>query len=114
MVTKTFIDLGSAEAGFPAWQKSNKAWQVRAAQRSGRVRRTEAHPDVVLLRRGFYPFGRSWGGQLRADQDVRARPAVADDLRLDSTRSRPVRRSRPRPAPDARGPPGNGKPSPKP
>ena len=85
MVTKTFIDLGSAEAGFPTWQKANKAWQVRAAKGPGVSGGPKRTRTAYFYGSGFFqrpPRARP----VRPDQDLRARPAVADDLLL----ARPV------------------------
>ncbi len=62
MVTRNFVDYGSTEAAFPGWQKSNRAWQARAAKGvgvSGGPKRTRT---AYFYGGGFYPFGRSWGG----------------------------------------------------
>ena len=62
MITKTFIDLSQTEAGFPAWEKSNKAWQARAARGSGVAGGPKRTRTSYFYGGGFYPYGRSWGG----------------------------------------------------
>ncbi len=62
MVTKSFVDFGAAESAFPGWQKSDNAWQARAARGvgvSGGPKRTRT---AYFYGGGFFPFGRSWGG----------------------------------------------------
>ena len=63
MVTKTFIDLSTTEAGFPVWQKANKAWQARAAKGAGVSGGPKRTRTAYFYGGGFYPYGRSWGGQ---------------------------------------------------
>jgi membrane peptidoglycan carboxypeptidase len=63
MVTSTFIDLSKTEAAFPAWQKSNKAWQARAAKGAGIAGGPKRSRTAYFYGGGFYPNGRSWGGQ---------------------------------------------------
>ena len=82
MVTRNFIDFSGAEAAFPAWQKSNRAWQARAAQGPGRRRRAEAHADRLLLRGRVLSVRADLGRRLRAHEEVSARPAAADGLRV--------------------------------
>ena len=51
MVTRSFIDFSKVEAGFPAWQKADTAWQARAARGPGVAGGPEGHADRLLLRR---------------------------------------------------------------
>ncbi len=62
MVTKSFIDFGSAEAAFPGWQRSNKQWEARAAKGAGYAGGPKRTRTAYFYGGGFYPFGRSWGG----------------------------------------------------
>jgi hypothetical protein len=62
MVTRTFIDLSNAEAGFKAWQKADRLWQARAARGPGVVGGPKRTRTAYFYGGGFYPFGRSWGG----------------------------------------------------
>ncbi|MEI7742153.1 MAG: transglycosylase domain-containing protein [Chloroflexota bacterium] len=62
MVTKTFIDLSNAEAGFKTWQKADIAWQARAARGAGVAGGPKHTRTAYFYGGGFYPFGRSWGG----------------------------------------------------
>ena len=48
-VTRGFFNLSDVESNFPAWQRANAAWAARAARGSGRSRRTEGHPNRLLL-----------------------------------------------------------------
>jgi peptidoglycan glycosyltransferase len=63
MVTKSFLDLSSAESGFKTWQKANIAWQKRAARGPGVSGGPKRTRTAYFYGSGFYPFGRSWGGK---------------------------------------------------
>jgi penicillin-binding protein 1A len=62
MVTKSFIDLSATEAAYPAWQRANKLWQVRAARGPGVTGGPKRTHTAYFYGNGFFPFGRSWGG----------------------------------------------------
>ncbi len=64
MVTKAFIDLSKAEAGFKTWQNADRLWQARAARGPG-VTGGPKHTRTAYFYGGypaFFPFGRTWGG----------------------------------------------------
>ncbi len=73
METRSFIDFSQVEAGFPAWQKADIAWQARAARGLGRRGRSEAHPHAVLLRPGVLPVRGDLRRLLRAHGEVHRR-----------------------------------------
>ena len=104
MVTKSFIDYSKAEAGFKAWQKADAAWQARAARGPGVRGGPEGTRTAYFYGSGdgisWYPFGRSWGGIVRAHQEVPDRAAAALAVRLDRS-SRRARRSCREPSPSA-------------
>ncbi len=74
MVTGTFIDLSLAEAGFPAWQKANKAWQARAARGPGVAGGPKRTRTSYFYGGGFYPYGRSWGGEFAPTKTCKLAP----------------------------------------
>lgn len=62
MVTQTFIDFSTYDAGFSAWQKADIAWQERAALGAGKAGGPKKTRTAYFYGSGFYPFGRTWGG----------------------------------------------------
>ena len=62
MQTRSFIDFSQVEAGFPAWQKADIAWQARAARGPGVVGGPKHTATSYFYGQGFFPFGASWGG----------------------------------------------------
>ncbi len=62
MQTRSFIDFSQVEAGFPAWQKADIAWQARAARGPGVVGGPKHTHTSYFYGQGFFPFGMSWGG----------------------------------------------------
>ena len=77
MVTRTFVDYSSVEAGFKAWQKANAAWQKRAAKGPG-VRGPKGSRTAYFYGSGdgisWYPFGRSWGGKFAPTKECPLAP----------------------------------------
>jgi membrane peptidoglycan carboxypeptidase len=63
MVTRSFIDLSNAEAGFKTWQQADAAWQARAARGAGVGGGPKHTRTAYFYGTGFFPFGRTWGGQ---------------------------------------------------
>jgi hypothetical protein len=113
MVTRNFIDLKGVEAGFPAWQKADKAWQVRAAKGPGRSGGPKRTRTAYFYGGGFYPFGRTWGGKFAPTKTCPlAPPSPTICVSLDPLQPCPL--IEPPPPPGVVNPPGNGKPTPKP
>ncbi len=60
-VTKGFMDLSGVEAGWPNWQKFDRAWAARAAKGVG-VRGGPKHTPTEYFGFGsYFPFGATWG-----------------------------------------------------
>ena len=113
MVAQNFIDLRGAEAGFPAWQKANSAWQVRAAKGTGRSGGPKRTRTAYFYGGGFFPFGMSWGGKFAPTKTCPLAPPPTFCVPLDPFL--PCPSIEPPPPPEAMNPPGNGKtPKPKP
>ncbi len=62
MVTQTFIDFSTYDAGFTQWQKADIAWQDRAAKGPGVAGGQKKTRTAYFYGGGFYPYGRTWGG----------------------------------------------------
>jgi hypothetical protein len=63
METKSFLDLSKVESGFPRWQKADIEWQKRAAKGAGVSGGPKRTHTAYFYGGGFFPFGRTWGGQ---------------------------------------------------
>ncbi len=63
MVTRSFLDFSRVESAFPVWQKADTAWQKRAARGAGVAGGPKRTRTSYFYGGGFYPFGRTWGGQ---------------------------------------------------
>lgn len=108
MVTRNFIDLSLAEAGFPAWQKANTAWQARAARGPGIAGGPERTRTTYFYGSGFFPYGRSWGGEFAPTETCEPAPPPPPTCEpIDPLLPCPSIE----PAPSGP-PPGRGKPSP--
>ena len=84
MTTDTFVDYSTMEAGFPAWQKSNAAWQKRAASGPGKAGGPEHTRTSYFYGAGFYPYGRSWGGKFApTDTCIPAPPSPSACFSVD-------------------------------
>ncbi len=60
-VTKGVMDLSGVEAGWPNWQKFDRAWAGRAAKGVG-VRGGPKHTPTEYFGFGsYFPFGATWG-----------------------------------------------------
>ncbi|HEY5628303.1 MAG TPA: penicillin-binding transpeptidase domain-containing protein, partial [Candidatus Limnocylindrales bacterium] len=62
MVARSFIDFSNIEAGWPAWQKADIAWQARAARGPGVAGGPKNTRTSYFYGQGFFPFGATWGG----------------------------------------------------
>ena len=109
MVTESFIDLQGLEAGFSTWQKANKAWQVRAAKGPGKSGGPKRTRTAYFYGGGFYPFGRSWGGNFAPTKTCPLAPPPTICVSLDPLL--PCPSVEPGLPPDVVNP-GNGKPKP--
>ena len=78
MVSRTFVDYSSAEAGFKTWQKANIAWQRRAAKGPGVRGGPKGTRTAYFYGSGdgisWYPFGRSWGGKFAPTKECPLAP----------------------------------------
>ncbi len=61
MVTKGFMNLSDADAGWPQWQKYDRAWAARAARGVGVRGGPKGTPTAYFGFGGFFPFGATWG-----------------------------------------------------
>ena len=101
MVTRTFIDFSNVESGFRSLAARRRRVAGARRPRARRVGRAEGHAHGLPLRRRLLPVRRLVGRPVRADQDLQARAAAADAVRVD----RPVQ---PVPVGAARGEPAAG------
>jgi len=108
LVTRSFIDLQGVEAGFPAWQKADEAWQVRAAKGPGRAGGPKRTRTAYFYGGSFYPFGRSWGGSFVPTKKCPLAPPPTICVSFDPLV--PCPSIEPTPPPGVVNPPGNGKP----
>jgi membrane peptidoglycan carboxypeptidase len=60
-VTKGFMNLSGVEAGWPNWQKFDRAWAARAAKGVGVRGGPKRTPTEYFGFGGFFPFGATWG-----------------------------------------------------
>ena len=112
MVTKNFIDFRLAEAGYPRWQKANKAWQARAAKGPGRAGGPKRTRTAYFYGGGFYPFGRTWGGAFAPTKTCPLAPPPTTCVSTDPMS--PCPSIEPTPLPDPAAPTKKPKPTPKP
>ena len=102
MVTRTFIDLSAVDAANRTWQRADIAWQLRAARGPG-VAGSAGTRTSYFYGSGFYPFGRTWGGQFAPTRTCSVAPppqCVATDP------SKPCPSAGPQPSPGASSGPG--------
>jgi penicillin-binding protein 1A len=60
-VTKGFLNLNSVDAGWPQWQKFDRAWAARAARGVGVRGGPKGTPTAYFGYGGYFPFGATWG-----------------------------------------------------
>ena len=99
-VTQGFFNLSDVEANFPAWQKANAGVGRPRGEGLGRARRSEGHPNRLLLQRRVHAVRPDLGCAVHAERPV---PEVhaAGRTAIRSRTLRPVRHAR-RPASRAR------------
>jgi peptidoglycan glycosyltransferase len=61
-VSQPFLDFSRIEPLFPQWQSATQGWVERARRGAGVAGGLENAKTIYFYGSGFYPFGRTWGG----------------------------------------------------